>query len=127
MEPLDYQQELEELYDFIFEPPTPEQLAEMEAEAALFEQEMAADAEACRQMAEDLKANPVEFLKNALGHEDFEVIEVRDVQIAGSQTILDVVLEIAGEKVHWEIFYQEWAATHDDPGDPDCWIMELEL
>jgi hypothetical protein len=126
MEALDYLDTMQELYDHIFEPPTEEQLAEWEAEASLFEQEMHAEAEACRQMAEDLKANPMEFLKAALDCE-FEVIEVRDVQFAGSKTTMDVVLMVDGEKVHWKIHYQEWAATQWDPGDYDYDIEELEL
>lgn len=125
MEALDYLDAMQELYDHIFEPPTAEQLAEWEAEASLFEQEMAAEAEARRQMAEDLKANPMEFLTAALDCE-FEVIEVRDVQI-GSRTTMDVILLVDGEKVHWKIHYQEWAATQWDPGDYDYDIEELEL
>lgn len=126
MEALDYLDTMQELYDHVFEPPTEEQLAEWEAEASLFEQEMAAEAEACRQMEEDLKANPMEFLEAALDCE-FEVIEVRDVQFAGSKTTMDVVLLVDGEKVRWKIHYQEWAATQWDPGDYDYDIEELEL
>ena len=126
MEALDYLDWKEELYDHIFEPPTPEQLTEWEADAALFEQEMLADAKVERQMAEDLKANPAEFLTAALDCE-FEVIEVRDVQLAGSRTTMDAILKVDGEKVHWKIHYQEWAATRDDPGDYDYDIEELEV
>ena len=125
MEALDYQDAMQGLYAHIFEPPTEEQVAEWEAEASLFDQEMLAEADACRQMAEDLKAKPMEFLKAALDYE-FEVIEVRDVQFAGSKTTMDVVLKVDGEKVHWKIHYQEWAATQWDPGEYDYDIEELE-
>jgi hypothetical protein len=129
MEALDYQDRMQELYDHIFEPPTPEQLAEWEAEAAAMEENYQQEAAAEQAMAEDLKANPRDFIKNCLEspEDPFEVLEVRDVQVAGSKTMMDVVLLLDGEKKHWKIHYQEWAANQWDPGDWDCDVEELEL